>query len=100
MSNDTFAIGEIAIYVGDYEEWKGLQVTISSELIEVNDAVDLTTGETFNGAGYIIDVPIPHNWSEVFAEPHELRKLPPDDGRKVVSWDDKLWRPKAIKEIT
>lgn len=99
MSGEHFEIGEIAIYVGDYEEWKGLQVTILSGLEYVNDAEDLATGETFNGVGYRIDIPISHNYREVFAEPSELRKLrpPADDGRITVPWDQCLWQPGGIK---
>jgi hypothetical protein len=103
MSEQTFQIGEIAIYVGPFEPWRGQHVTILSDATLHDDLTDLTTDEDVAEIVYKIYVPEPGAlYAETFAAPNELRKLPPkDDGRKIVSWSDKEmpWRPKGIKEI-
>lgn len=93
MSNETFEIGEIAVYVGPYVPWQGLQVTVLSDLQMQAGMYDIATGaDVPDMEVYAIDPPT-EEYETVYAEPSELRKLRPpgDDGRKVVEWSAFPW---------
>lgn len=94
MSNETFEIGEIAVYVGPYVPWQGLQVTVLSDLQMHTKMFDIESGADVPDAEvYLIDVSVPHEYGDIFVLPSELRKLRPpgDDGRKVVEWSAFPW---------
>jgi hypothetical protein len=100
--NETFSVGEIAIFVRPGSEHYGEEVTVTSGMKEGAGGYDkllgrITTAEE-DGYGYEIDFGIvPEGHYAWFAKKEWLRKKQQKrDIDQLVSWDKCLWQPKKV----
>ena len=95
---NTFAIGEVAIYVRPGSPYFGTDVTILSELrhSQGGGKDHVAGGITTPHFGYDIDI-LPEGCKTVVARPEHLKKKqhkrPMDE---KVSWDECLWKPAGV----
>ena len=101
--NETFKVGEIAIYVRPGSPFYGQEVTIIGplELRGGPRSRDHITGlPTTRDIKYLISYPVGFepDGKGFSARPENLRKKKPPqrDIDQIVSWDDCVWRPERV----
>lgn len=98
--NDSFAVGEVAIYWRPESKHHGSEVTIARGLHSAT-VVDHTSGRTYPADVYTVTAPWlgpPTLIGPWCAQPHELRKIRRNgrDDLTVTSWDQCIWWPEAL----
>ena len=99
--NETFKVGEIAIYVRPGSQHYGREVEILSGLFKPISHTDVVTGEfsqKSDALAYQITDLYPEIPGVMTALPEHLRKKKPPqrDIDQIVSWDDCVWRPERV----